>query len=84
MKKIIKHGFKNYMATTCPYCGCEFTYELGDLELPRQEWFLNGTTWKAYSITCDNSFITCPDCECYFKINNYTLNIKKGMDIHYD
>jgi RNA polymerase subunit RPABC4/transcription elongation factor Spt4 len=31
MKKIIKHGQKKEMRTTCPNCGCEFSYEWEDV-----------------------------------------------------
>ena len=34
MKKIIQHGFMSYMETTCPYCGCKFSFEWEDVISP--------------------------------------------------
>lgn len=34
MKRIIEHGFINYMETTCPYCGCKFSFEWEDVISP--------------------------------------------------
>ena len=31
MKQIIKHGYRKDMRTTCPICGCEFSYEWEDV-----------------------------------------------------
>lgn len=57
MKKIIEHGFMNYMETSCPYCGCRFSYEPEDL-LTR------------YNNTYINYDISCPDCAKVFTITN--------------
>lgn len=32
MIKIIKKGNKNHNKFTCPFCGCEFTYDESDIE----------------------------------------------------
>ena len=46
MIKIIKSGKKEFHAT-CPFCGCEFTYEVEDL---------NGTDYDGHG------YVNCPEC----------------------
>ena len=85
MKKIIEHGFMNYMETTCPYCGCKFSFEWEDVISPT--W---GPTWRYDNtgITVSGCCITtgtaqsyeifCPECKRKFPILNWTFNYPKN------
>lgn len=67
MIKIIKSGKKEFHAT-CPSCGCEFTYEMEDL---------NG---KDYVWASD--YVKCP--ECGMPISHLTIcTAPKPIDIYY-
>lgn len=80
MKKIIKHGQKKEMRTTCPYCGCEFSYEWEDV-LTTEKSYPYEPTWTYYSYpskTYKKYEIICPDCDKQFEILNWTINWENG------
>lgn len=54
MKKVIKHGFQYHMETTCPSCGCQFSYEWEDVI----------TTMPSITFTTTTGCNCCGDC-CY-------------------
>lgn len=74
--EIIKHGnvkdmpeTQNNKKTKCPYCGCEFKYNSGDVRSNhrRGDW---DTSREA--IAAENGYpydITCPDCGYWFFID---------------
>ena len=85
MKKIIKHGHLKEMKTTCPYCGCEFSYEWEDVittevKYPQATWiyypYYNSKTYKRYEIIC-------PECNKKFEILNWTINWRDGSSSIY-
>ncbi len=71
MIKIIKSGKKEFH-TTCPNCGCEFTYEMEDL------------SGKNYDYIGVSNYVKCP--ECGTPISHLTINTTptpKPIDIYY-
>lgn len=79
MKQIIKHGYKKDMRTTCPMCGCEFSYEWEDVittysTYPHVNWAYYGYGDGNYSWTSPKYEIICPDCGKRFQILNWTIS----------
>lgn len=72
MKKVIEHGFMNHLETTCPYCGCRFSYEVEDL-------MIKYDTRASYDISC-------PECAKAFPVINWSMTIpnrRTGTTITY-
>jgi len=65
MKKIIEHGYRQYMETKCPNCGCKFSYEWEDVEKSPCKY-----TYPNFTYTFPGYYITCPECHHYFQILN--------------
>ena len=69
MKRIIEHGYKCYMDTVCPSCGCKFSYDWEDVLKTDWNWtyktdFTLHTSYPSYRITC-------PECGAEFEILNW-------------
>lgn len=79
MKKIIEHGYKYYMETKCPYCGCRFSYEWEDVIGPQYVWTHTGDI-SGMTLN-DNLKIICPECGVEFKILNWTFPNYEGIKI---
>ena len=78
MKQIIKHGYRKDMRTTCPICGCEFSYEWDDVIISTQAGYPY-VTWTYYgygdySYTTPRYEIICPDCGKKFQILNWSIS----------
>lgn len=71
MKIILKHGYRQYMETTCPSCGCKFSYENEDI-IKQPAYFYNHSGWKEY-YGYDEDRIICPECGANFKISNWGI-----------
>lgn len=69
MKKVIRHGYRYGMRTTCPSCGCEFSYEWEDVLKNGYECRQEG-----YYCTYPGYQIICPECGSKFKIANRTFS----------
>lgn len=67
MKTVIKHGYQARMHTTCPYCGCEFTYESQDI-IAMPTITSHTSTNCVYS---PGAYVTCPDCGAMLYISIY-------------
>jgi len=55
--KIIKHGQKPKFNKTCPNCGCEFEYEMEDLQV-ESNWSLTSCSYP----TRRRRVVICPEC----------------------
>ena len=87
MKRIIEHGFMSYMETTCPYCGCKFSFEWEDVISPTWDTY---PTWRYDNtyITVSNGCVTtgtvqhyeifCPECKRKFPILNWSFAYPRG------
>ena len=77
MKQIIKHGYRKDMRTTCPICGCEFSYDWEDVIIktdttPHITWTYYG--YGDYTYTSPRYEISCPECKKVFQILNWTIS----------
>ena len=75
MRKIIKHGYRYHMETTCPNCGCQFSYEWEDVITT-----VPSITFTTCACGCcgNNNYYTnpsyeiiCPECNNKFTILNW-------------
>ena len=65
MKKIIEHGYKYHMETTCPSCGCKFSYDWEDVI--KTDFY----SYKYSSLYTNPAYrIICPECEAEFELLN--------------
>ena len=71
MKKVIEHGYRHYMETTCPNCGCRFSYEYEDI-IKNRNYFINHSGWKEYFDNWSNQ-ISCPECGAIFQIFDWQI-----------
>ena len=67
MKKIIEHGFKQYMETRCPHCGCRFSYEWEDVI--KENIYCNTNLYNSAPYE-----IICPECGARFQLLNWTFH----------
>ena len=57
--KVIKHGEKPKFKKTCPNCGCEFEYEMEDLQT-ESNWSLTSLSYTYPPRK--RRIVICPDC----------------------
>ena len=72
MKKILEHGYRYYMETRCPHCGCRFSYEWEDVL--KDGYFHYSDN---YTYTYPKYKIECPECHEVFDILNWTYHYSK-------
>lgn len=88
MKRIIKHGQKKEMRTTCPFCGCEFSYEwedvitteVADPYSPIYTYYNSIIHYTYPSKTHKKYEIICPDCNEQFEILNWSMTLESGAN----
>ena len=68
MKKIIEHGCKQRMETTCPECGCKFSYDWADV-IQENIYEFNNTSYYSFP----QYKIGCPECGHIFQILNWSF-----------
>ena len=78
MKRIIEHGFKSYMETKCPYCGCRFSFEWDDVISPTMDMYPTWTYNDTPITTNYHHEIFCPECKRIFPILNWSFSYPKG------
>ena len=67
MKRIIEHGYRHYMETTCPACGCKFSYEWEDV--------IKGDLYHSTNLYTSAPYeIICPECGARFQLLNWTFH----------
>lgn len=66
MKEIIKHGkfYNEKMIITCPFCQCEFKYQLEDIYKERI---------AVLTAPTEKSFVICPECNVEIDIGTSTI-----------
>ena len=68
MIKVIEHGYRYHMETTCPNCSCRFSYEWEDVETCYNKM----PSYYIYTTT-PTYWITCPECMHRFEILNWSF-----------
>lgn len=76
MIKVLKHGNKQKYTKVCPECGCEFEYELSDVET---DYSICLTSYPAQY----NRFVRCPECGCHVHHDTTSSDWPKWPNVIY-